>query len=144
LPLPQSPALGMGSVFVYKAADLPPSDLKELVEKGIGERRVDGFGRISVNWPYLATFHLAKLHAVKSSQVPVLSEESAKIARAMAERLLERRLENALVEFVLNRQVTGQITSHALARLRTGSPTFFPAPAAFSTVRISSALGSRP
>lgn len=52
LPLPQTPALAAGSVFVF---EIPHTQLKSLQVRnlevqGIGERRVEGFGRIALNW----------------------------------------------------------------------------------------------
>lgn len=125
LPLPQMPALGMGSVFVYPANQLSPADLSDLVEKGIGERRVDGFGRIAVNWqgnpqprlgsvektiPPEETKELKKPHP--------LSEVSKDLARRMSERLARITLEQNLVTEVQKYEVRGSITNHQLARLR--------------------------
>jgi CRISPR-associated protein Csx10 len=50
LPLPQTPALAAGSVFVFKKSDVDLHQLQELEELGIGERRTEGFGRIIINW----------------------------------------------------------------------------------------------
>lgn len=47
LPLTQMPALSMGSVLVLKESVIVDSSL---VERGIGERRNEGFGRIAIGW----------------------------------------------------------------------------------------------
>lgn len=119
LPLPQSPALGMGSVFVYDATELSATELQPLVEQGIGERRVEGFGRLAVNWPALdsVTLHNKPDSGVTPQVVP-LSDTSKELARKMSERLLRHALENRLVEQAQHYTIQGDITNHQLARLR--------------------------
>lgn len=52
LPLPQIQALAVGSVFVCEwQGRLDPERVRALVARGLGERRVEGFGRIAVGWP---------------------------------------------------------------------------------------------
>lgn len=50
LPLPQTPALRAGSVLVLPAGTLSPEQVQALAWEGIGERRAEGFGRVTVNW----------------------------------------------------------------------------------------------
>lgn len=51
LPLPQTPAIKMGSVFVFSnLSDAEEAKLLQFKEKGIGERKAEGFGRITLNW----------------------------------------------------------------------------------------------
>lgn len=120
LPLPQMPALGMGSVFVYPAGDLSPADLADLVEKGIGERRVDGFGRIGINWhgDALVAFGAEKEPASSEETSHPLSKASKDLARRMSERLARLTLEQNLVTEVQKYEVRGSITNHQMARLR--------------------------
>jgi CRISPR-associated protein Csx10 len=120
LPLPQMPALGMGSVFVYPADQLSPADLADLVEKGIGERRVDGFGRITVNWhgDALVVFGAEEEPVPSEEKSHPLNEVSKDLARRMSERLARLRLEQNLVTEVQKYEVKGSITNHQLARLR--------------------------
>ncbi len=47
LPLPQMPTVSMGSVLVLKAGTALDS---HLAERGIGERRNEGFGRLAIGW----------------------------------------------------------------------------------------------
>ena len=117
LPLPQMPALGMGSVFVYNSEHLSPQALNDLVKSGIGERRVEGFGRIAVNWQGEAKFQ-AKPYEPATSVVGTLSSSSQEMARAMAERILRQRLDAYLSEKANKHKITGNINNHQLARLR--------------------------
>ena len=49
--MPQVPALAAGSVFVFNyEGELNIDRIRALENRGLGERRVDGFGRIAVNW----------------------------------------------------------------------------------------------
>ncbi len=100
LPLSQSWALCAGSVFRCPANAVANEKLRELVRRGLGERRNEGFGRIAVNWqtlPELGTTKAEKLH--KSPGV-TLSAKSNDLAENMAKRLLRNRLETELVELL--------------------------------------------
>lgn len=120
LPLPQMPALGMGSVFVYPANSMSSDDLDALVRSGIGERRVDGFGRIIVNWHGTAQQKFTEVKDTQNAdnQTPPLSPASQKLASLMAERLLRHVLEQSLVTEVNRYTFKGNLTNHQLARLR--------------------------
>lgn len=51
LPLPQALALRAGSVVVFRAtADISRAQVEALLAEGVGERRVEGFGRLAINW----------------------------------------------------------------------------------------------
>jgi CRISPR-associated protein Csx10 len=99
LPLPQALAFEMGSVLVLKPAQPVSADrLRALEESGIGERRVDGFGRLVFNWQYCEQL---------SIEAPVRSEPASKsiggdalskeVAQRMAERILRARMEVQLM-----------------------------------------------
>jgi len=123
LPLPQMPALGMGSVFTYPTDQLSAADLADLVEKGIGERRVDGFGRIAVNWheaPEQALGEAKDSTSKENGQTKAhpLSASSRDLAIKMSERLVRHTLEQNLVTVVATYELKGNITNHQLARLR--------------------------
>src|SRR5690606_3579638 len=119
LPLPQMPALGMGSVFVYPANQLSPADLADLVEKRIGERRVDGFGRIAVNWhgnpqpKWGSAEKTVPPQEKKELMKPYpRSEVSKHLVRTMSERLACITLEQNLVAEVQKYEIRGSITNH--------------------------------
>lgn len=100
LPLPLMPALGMGSVWVYAAHTFSPAELRALQDQGIGERRNEGFGRLSVNWlarPEWVIGEPPVPTAPEISAVPVtLAPSSQAQAQRMADRLWRIQLEAAL------------------------------------------------
>lgn len=119
LPLPQSVAAGMGSVYVYRAADLRAVDLHGLVEQGVGERRVDGFGRIAVNWPGREKFSLQELEHTNPPLPPrSLSADSQALWLELAKRLLRAGLDEKLRYRVLKTSLSGSLSNHQLSRLR--------------------------
>ncbi len=105
LPVPQIPAVSMGSVLVYAiSGDQNDSlskllkKLKELEEEGIGEGKAEGFGRLAFNW------HVAERIEVEGpirtnylpKQITIKDDESKKAAQTMVTRLFQRRLEAKL------------------------------------------------
>ncbi|MDS4060277.1 MAG: hypothetical protein RKP73_17160 [Candidatus Contendobacter sp.] len=50
MPRPSHPAVTAGSVLVYEDARPEPARLAELLWQGIGVRRTEGFGRVTVQW----------------------------------------------------------------------------------------------
>jgi CRISPR-associated protein Csx10 len=105
LPLPQVPALAAGSVFVFKyEGKLNIDRIPTLEHQGIGERRVDGFGRVAVNWLEEYPKFQAKLSDLKnaSTHQPNLepNTEDIQIAVKMAKRLLEQKLDRQLLDKV--------------------------------------------
>lgn len=97
LPLCQSWAIQAGSVFVF-----PPECYNELqtwVTNGVGERRVEGFGRVALNW------HTQKIITQGEGEIKSpfltnnsLSKESQQLAQQMANRQLQIEVERKLVE----------------------------------------------
>jgi len=99
LPLPQSLAIQAGSVFVYKYNKELVDRLNELALTGIGEKRVEGFGRLAVNW------HRAEEITVRGKvaeeQPPFCAlEESDGDARFLAETMVKRMLRAKLDEYL--------------------------------------------
>lgn len=105
LPLPQVPALAAGSVFVFKyEGELNIDRIRTLENQGIGERQIDGFGRVVVNWLEEYPKFTAKLPESKHdlAHKPNLTPntEDSQIAKKMAKRLLEQKLDSLLLEEV--------------------------------------------
>ncbi|MEG4801784.1 type III-B CRISPR module-associated Cmr3 family protein [Microcoleus sp. ARI1-B5] len=102
LPLPQVPALAAGSVFVFEQPEeLNPQQVRDLEAQGIGERRVDGFGRVVLNW--LKEEGQITVEAVKREPDTIefcCSTKAKEIAVQMAERLLRQKLDELLLEQV--------------------------------------------
>ncbi|GAB4190641.1 MAG: CRISPR-associated RAMP protein Csx10 [Coleofasciculaceae cyanobacterium] len=105
LPLAQVPALAAGSVFVFKyEGELNIERIRTLENQGIGERRVDGFGRIAVNW---LEEHLEFTGNLPKSEIDLTHQpnltpnsEDSQIAATMAKRLLEQKLDKQLLDKV--------------------------------------------
>jgi CRISPR-associated protein Csx10 len=122
LPLPQVPALAAGSVFVFNYnGQLNPDRILHLENQGIGERRVDGFGRVAVNWlEDYSRFTASLLDSETDWTEPQLepNSEDSRIAKQMAKRLLEQKLERLLLEKVNSTQLNpSKMTNSQLSRL---------------------------
>ena len=121
LPLTQTMAIQAGSVFVYKCKD---ADLREkvfeLVNKGVGERRSEGFGRLAINW------HRAKVIKVKKENkqkpLPYLLDKSDKDACSLAARMVERMLrvdlDEHLIHLINHIRFTSNLSRSQIGRLR--------------------------
>lgn len=104
LPLPQTLAACMGSVYVFARPDMSavsdlPERLVRLEEQGIGERRAEGFGRLAVNWPVGTQWGKLQLPVPQFELFRFGEAASAgsDTARHMVKRLLLRRLDALLV-----------------------------------------------
>ena len=118
LPLPQMPALSIGSVFVFKEYSLTEEQIKLLESKGIGERRVDGFGRIAVNWLSESEFQARKPKTVTLSKPQDLTDVSQKIVSDMALRMLRQNLDTLLIKELSGKKLKGDISNSQLSKLR--------------------------
>ncbi|MEY3868810.1 MAG: hypothetical protein RLZZ338_2701 [Cyanobacteriota bacterium] len=130
LPLPQVPAILAGSVFVFEIPKFNDESQQEifaekvtiLEAQGIGERRVDGFGRIVFNWlTEERTFSASKyVDSTTSNQAKKsLISASEKLAKRMAERLLRQKLDELLLEQVKSNtpEDSSKIKNSQLSRL---------------------------
>lgn len=132
LPLPQTPALAAGSVFVFEKIDLEMQKFQEFMqnvetieEQGIGERRVDGFGRVVFNWLDAEKEYKAKLPNRESkikqqvNTIKSLKPESYKIAADIANRIIRKKLDELLIQKVSSIDLNNQedISNSQLSRL---------------------------
>jgi CRISPR-associated protein Csx10 len=118
LPLPQVPALKMGSVFVFEDFSLTEEQVKLLESIGIGERRVDGFGRISVNWLSESKFDAKKADQKGKLDESQLQGDSLILAEKMSDRLLRQKLDRKLLEQIGRISIQEGISNSQLSRLR--------------------------
>ena len=119
LPLVQTPALRAGSVFVYKPGDIDKETIKKYLDKGIGERRVEGFGRIAVNLNRRESLKKKKFQEMTISQsIEPLSEESKELARRLADRRLKNMLDKKLLEAICRLNIANSPQKSQLNRLR--------------------------
>lgn len=120
LPLPQVPVLQAGSVFVYRAGGIEERLLEKAIKEGVGERRVEGFGRVAVNWPAREKLR-RRMNGRKDDPPPAceLGAESRALAEMMAGRLLRSRLDGKLMQAVNQLDIDGPPPSNSqLSRLR--------------------------
>ncbi|MBU0511277.1 MAG: hypothetical protein KJ638_06185 [Chloroflexi bacterium] len=100
LPLVQSWGIEAGSVFVYEVNSAIDSEIiRTCVERGIGERRAEGFGRVAVGWQTQPMLQRISSNTYPESPPP-LSPESKDLAQEMAGRRLRLLLEQKLVAAV--------------------------------------------
>lgn len=118
LPLPQTPALKMGSAFIFTAPDCAIEQLRALETAGIGERRLEGFGRLAVNGYREDRLEKRELPEVVLPAVTLLPKSSAgTVAQDLANRLLRQKLDALLDEKAnnLGRSVRGMKKSQLYA-----------------------------
>ena len=120
LPLPQTPAIQAGSVFVYPAQDDLLARLRSLEVIGIGERRAEGFGRVAINWHRAAEITPKKKNgSTKSLPFTLQNNDSIGLAKRMVERMLRQKLDRALVAAVNRFRIQRPLPSNAqLSRMR--------------------------
>jgi CRISPR-associated protein Csx10 len=99
LPLPQEWALAAGSVFIFDTGKVDSAALQRAVERGVGERRAEGYGRIAVGWQVAPQVY-RQPEPPTTSDAPPLSPESKKAARALVQRRLRLVLDRALAQRV--------------------------------------------
>lgn len=117
LPLAQSWALAMGSVFAYRASDLSPGDLAEIVQSGIGLRGEEGFGRVGVNVSERAEFSASQ----PGDSRPVdatLGDSSKRLAQRMAQRRLLEEALAAIPAYTSKIEFDSQPENAQLSQLR--------------------------
>ncbi|MDZ8227615.1 RAMP superfamily CRISPR-associated protein [Nostoc sp. ChiVER01] len=119
LPLPTVTALAAGSVFVFKLENSLTSEQIQVIEtKGIGERKTEGFGRVTINWLNQEDFILKVPDPISDTSVPKLETDSShNLAAQMAERLLHKKLDEALQKYLGRNSIKGDIRNSQLSRL---------------------------
>ncbi len=114
LPLPQVQALAAGSIFVLDVDGTIKQDGRRLLlERGIGEHLVDGFGRVALDWPPTGSMPHARRGAEDETRAPLneglpqglsvpdgTESDAVVLAQQMARRMLRQRMERILLEQV--------------------------------------------
>jgi len=119
LPLPQVPVLAAGSVFVFDRIDITVEQIQQLENPGIGERRVEGFGRIAINWLKEESFFVVQPENYKKSDQPRLETDTSRnLAGRMADRLLQQKIDQALQKQIGYLRIEGNISNSQLSRLQ--------------------------
>lgn len=128
--LPQTSAIAAGSVFVYQTSRAISADILEALElHGIGERRNEGFGRVIVNWlqrelrrddgreKMSFESHEFKPESMRP-ELDKLSPLEEKASRAVARRILRKRLDEKLIGEVGSTHLEHAPHKNQIARLR--------------------------
>lgn len=125
LPLPQLPAVAAGSVFTLTADQaISAKMLQSMEENGIGELRMDGLGRIAINWLPKMSYDVKPLTVIKDpGSEPTIQTANQPFARQIGERILRRELDmnlvDAVTKFSLHDDSLNKISKSQLSRLRT-------------------------
>ncbi|OAT86754.1 type III-B CRISPR module-associated Cmr3 family protein [Desulfotomaculum copahuensis] len=122
LPLPQSMAIQAGSVFIYRYSKELMDRLKKLVVTGIGERRVEGFGRLAVNWHRTEEITVRGKAAEDQSPRYVLGEDDGEarfLAEIMVKRMLRAKLDEYLAGAIQRIAIKSLPNRSQVSRLRT-------------------------
>lgn len=132
LPLPQMLGFSAGSVFIFDN-QLTEKQIQTLEQEGIGDRCIEGFGRVAINW--LGEYQ--ELSARPPEPILIEQTELEKkyhdVAIQMAKNILRQKLDKALIDKVGNIKLQGIITNNQLSRLEmaarqglTNPPSFDP------------------
>lgn len=120
LPLSQSLAVQMGSVYVFKISDCTDAQLTAIGQAGIGERRAEGFGRLAVNW-HGEHQNLKMLNLDEQYSYPphtITDQKSREIAKQIAVRMLRKRLDQRLISKIQAVSVANPPSNSQISRLR--------------------------
>lgn len=120
LPLPQDIAVSAGSLFVLRAQeDISRDRVEQWLENGVGERTVEGFGRIAVDWPVEAELIQVAATTVRGhSNVLTLTESARELAERMVTRRRRNELDIALVKAINNSVIRHAPSNSQLSRIR--------------------------
>ena len=125
LPLPQQSALKAGSHFIVHPRDaVSVEQLRRLEQRGIGERRTEGYGRIAFQWLDEAEYSVGKQDKPYSvqSKLASLSATGRAAAQRMALHLLEQEIELNIAKYVRDQVIDPKVSNlprnSQLGRLR--------------------------
>jgi CRISPR-associated protein Csx10 len=104
LPLPPAPALAAGSVLVLRKR-LPAPVRSAILARGIGLRRVEGYGRCAINLPLAAQLSVTAADVATPTRAPQpIVGEAEQLARRMAQRRLDQAIEDGITRFLRTRK----------------------------------------
>lgn len=118
LPLPQVSAIAVGSTFIYRCESAPSlQQLQNLEARGIGDRRVDGFGRVVVNWFNDSKTFRGQKPASRKQIAVEMTNQDRDLAKQMAQHLLRQRLERRLIQEVAKLEISNGMNNSQWSRL---------------------------
>lgn len=119
LPLPQMLAFSSGSTLVLKLEGrVSAGQLRALEEHGLGERCIDGFGRLVLNWQQDAELNIEVMPESRPDPLPIEDEASRRVAERIARRRFERKLESLWLSHAAKLKVESSLSRAQLNRLR--------------------------
>jgi CRISPR-associated protein Csx10 len=107
LPLPQISSISLGSIFVFeKPENIQDEKMWNIEAQGVGERKVDGFGRISINWiAEVDEFQVDKTSEINNTfEAEIITNQQhienqgSETAKIMARRILSQKLDELLLK----------------------------------------------
>ncbi|HRW10175.1 MAG TPA: hypothetical protein P5121_33965 [Caldilineaceae bacterium] len=99
LPLPQVPVIKAGSVWTFTRTAETTAALQALVTTGIGERRMEGFGRVAVDWQQHEKLSRRALIVERRRTIAVsLNGTAQTLAKQMVDRLYRQELDRKLLK----------------------------------------------
>lgn len=120
LPSPQQLAIKAGSVFTFKATqEIKKSEMEKWLNEGIGERKIDGFGRIAVNLNSHINLSFEKSEPEKVIETFLETDYGVRNGQIIVNRIFKHRLKSELIGLVGNFTVYGKpLKSSQISRLR--------------------------
>lgn len=120
LPLPQVQAIKMGSVYRFEKEKIDLEKLKGCQQKGIGERRGEGFGRIAVNWHPSDTLEARKTTSRKIADeiTAFKNDHASQLAQRIVQSQLRRTLDQQLLGAIANSTINPSPSKSQLSRIR--------------------------
>lgn len=104
LPLPPAPALAAGSVLVLRKS-LPAQVRSAILARGIGLRRVEGYGRCAINLPLAVELSAGSADVATPTRATLaIAGEAERLARRMGERRLDQAIEVGITRFLRTSQ----------------------------------------
>lgn len=130
LETPQALAVKAGSIFLLKALQIVPlARLREIVDEGLGERRIEGFGRlVFLQGEGSRTVSLQNADDKSAETCDVRDRQPPKLVRFLQQRMLDaavnRALDRKAAEIIGNRckPPTGSLLGRLRIPLRSGNP----------------------
>ncbi len=119
IPTPQARAISAGSAFVFMADDALLKKISKAVEEGIGERRLDGFGRVQLEWLNESQYDYITDAAAATAQIsaPAAIAENEDFVTGVVERIVLSRARQRLAGMVNTLVVRRAPTNSQLSRL---------------------------
>ncbi len=121
LPLPQQLSIKAGSVFRFKAKqDIDERTVQKWLDEGIGERRVEGFGRIALDLNQIEdlSFTAADKTTVSFRDLASQRGTAHTLGNKLIERILRQKFEAAITGVVCEIDPKGNISNSQISRLR--------------------------